>query len=325
MPVVRRTRQLSNLVLGLSVVPTTMLVAAWLAPLFWWADLLAVFAVQVAACLLATCVVLAWARRWRWLAAVGALAAVSCIRLSPMWFGTPGGATSGAPLRLLAINLLRDNDDAAAVLAAVAQWSPDVIVWSEATPAWERALTPLRKEYAFGDGKWDPGYFGIVLWSRLPVRDLRIVPLGFDWAPAVTAIVATPAGEVGVVGFHPPRPGVGQRTAERDAALAALPELLTSLPARRVVAGDGNATRWNPTFARMLAVTGLRDSSDGFGWQATWPAALPWFLRIPIDQVLVGGAIGVRRREVGPFVGSDHLPVFAELWVPAEGAPGTSR
>ena len=325
MPVVRQRRQLANLVLGLSVMPAAMLAAAWLAPFFWWADLAAVFAVQVAACLLASCLVLAWARRWRWLVAIGTLAVLACIRLPPMWFGTPGGATSGAPLRVLAINLLRDNEDAGAVLAAVAQWSPDLIVWSEATPTWERALTPLRKEYPFGDGKWDPGYFGIALWSRLPVRDLRVVPLGYDWAPAVTALVTTSAGEVGVVGFHPPRPGVGHRTAERDAALAALPDLLAGLPPRRVVAGDGNATRWNPTFSRMLAATGLRDSSDGFGWQASWPAAAPWFLRIPIDQVLVSGGIGVRERAVGPFVGSDHLPVFADLLVPAEAAPGTSR
>ena len=73
-----------------------------------------------------------------------------------------------------------------------------------------------------------------------------------------------------------------------------------------------SATRWCGAFAQMQAAAGLRDSSDGMGYQGTWPTMLPCFLRIPIDQVLVGGGIGVRDRRVGMDIGSDHLPVLAD-------------
>jgi endonuclease/exonuclease/phosphatase (EEP) superfamily protein YafD len=43
---------------------------------------------------------------------------------------------------------------------------------------------------------------------------------------------------------------------------------------------------------------------------------LPGWLRIPSDQVLVGGGIGVRDRRVGMDIGSDHMPVIADLDLP---------
>jgi endonuclease/exonuclease/phosphatase (EEP) superfamily protein YafD len=115
---------------------------------------------------------------------------------------------------------------------------------------------------------------------------------------------------------HLPRPGDGVATAERNDGLSAMPPAIAGLPPLRLVIGDCNATRWCATFAEMQAAAGLRDSSDGMGWQGTWPTMLPGWLRIPIDQVLVGGGIGVRDRRVGMDIGSDHMPVIADLDLP---------
>jgi endonuclease/exonuclease/phosphatase (EEP) superfamily protein YafD len=65
-------------------------------------------------------------------------------------------------------------------------------------------------------------------------------------------------------------------------------------------------------FRDFLATTGLKDSRVGFGWQPTWPTG-SMSLRIPIDHVLVEPDLVVLERQVGPDIGSDHLPVRVRL------------
>jgi endonuclease/exonuclease/phosphatase (EEP) superfamily protein YafD len=79
--------------------------------------------------------------------------------------------------------------------------------------------------------------------------------------------------------------------------------------------GDFNAAPWSRAFARLRGAAGACDTRAGFGAQTSFPAD-GWLLRIPIDHVLASCAIGVRDRRVGPAVGSDHLPVIADLAVP---------
>jgi len=72
----------------------------------------------------------------------------------------------------------------------------------------------------------------------------------------------------------------------------------------------------------VAAVTGRRllllpDSRAGRGIQPSWPASLPAALRIPIDHCLVSPGIAVVGRQLGPQVGSHHLPVIVDLAVPA--------
>jgi endonuclease/exonuclease/phosphatase (EEP) superfamily protein YafD len=95
-----------------------------------------------------------------------------------------------------------------------------------------------------------------------------------------------------------------------------MPPAIAALPPLRLVLGDCNATRWCASFAAMQAAAGLQDTSDGMGWQGTWPALLPGWFRVPIDQVLVSAGIGVRDRRLGGDIGSDHLPVCVDLDLP---------
>ncbi len=64
-------------------------------------------------------------------------------------------------------------------------------------------------------------------------------------------------------------------------------------------------------------MTGLRDSSLGIGYHATWPATLG-VAGIPIDHVLVSAGIGVAEKSVAAGVGSDHLPIVVDLWIEAD-------
>ena len=78
---------------------------------------------------------------------------------------------------------------------------------------------------------------------------------------------------------------------------------------------------WSLPLRRLIRQTGLRDSALGFGVQPTWPAGM-LLARIQIDQCLVSEDLKVVRRDVGPDVGSDHLPLVVELALPTEQSGG---
>lgn len=304
------------LLAGLPALPVAA--APWFASSHWFVDLLACFPVQAGAwCLGAAVLALLCGGRASFLL-LFAGAASAAAATAPAWLRAPDAAPADAPaVRVLALNLLRGNEAAAKdALAAIAASDPDVLFCSEVTPEWWAQLATGLPQLPHRRAQPDPGYFGVALFSRWPLRDDVVLPLPFAWAPAARAVVVTPHGDLGVLGVHTPRPGTRDQCEARDEALAAFDEALAPLPRRRVVLGDHNATPWNAAFRAMLAATSLRQASDG-GWRPTWPSELPRALRIPIDHVLVGGALAVADCAVGDAFGSDHLPVAARLrWLP---------
>ena len=155
--------------------------------------------------------------------------------------------------------------------------------------------------------------------SRQPLTGLRTVPLadGATWAIAVSYDVAgTP---VTVIGAHANWPLGAAIAASRDRELGDLGALASSVPKPVVVLGDLNATAFSPVFPRLLAASGLRDCAAGHGFVPTWPALFPPLL-MQIDHCLASPGLGVTRLESGPYVGSDHFPLEADLVLPRSGA-----
>ncbi len=78
------------------------------------------------------------------------------------------------------------------------------------------------------------------------------------------------------------------------------------------VMGDFNCTTWSPFLQDFLQLTNYRDSRQGFGVQASWPAD-KWWARIPIDHAFVSKDVHVHSRVVGTPASSDHLPIIFEI------------
>jgi endonuclease/exonuclease/phosphatase family metal-dependent hydrolase len=105
---------------------------------------------------------------------------------------------------------------------------------------------------------------------------------------------------------------LGSRTTEmRNRQLEALAHHAARAQGPVVIAGDLNISPYSPRFRDMLAAGRLR-SAAGQRWIPTWPTFFPP-AAIQIDHVLVSPDVGVRGFETGPRVGSDHLPVVADL------------
>ena len=194
-----RGTRLSNLVFLAAMPFAAATVLGALGSRFWICDLAAHATAQCAQALAVACVLLALLRR-PWLCLCALLAAgLAVYRTAPLW-GTPAhlatqslqaepsrpGTEAKQPLRLAAINLLVSNTDADAVLHACLDVPLDGVVTSELTERWMSDLALMRATFPHFVGK-PAGVFGIGLWSRHPMRDAALLPLGGDWAPAVRA------------------------------------------------------------------------------------------------------------------------------------------
>jgi endonuclease/exonuclease/phosphatase (EEP) superfamily protein YafD len=153
--------------------------------------------------------------------------------------------------------------------------------------------------------------FGLALISRHPIIDPQLFELD-GRNPAVQGRIRTALGEWTIVGLHPFPPAGRTYSGYRNRQLHSAARRIEPLSAPRVILGDLNSTSSSPMFRDFLEMTGLKDSRIGFGWQPTWPAGSLSF-RIPIDHVLVESDLVVQDRQVGPDIGSDHLPVRVRL------------
>jgi endonuclease/exonuclease/phosphatase family metal-dependent hydrolase len=107
---------------------------------------------------------------------------------------------------------------------------------------------------------------------------------------------------------------------ETDARWKESEEVATRLADRgrtEVVVGDLNLPVESPIYRTYWSSWADAFSSTGWGFGATeWPQETPGGIRIAIriDHILTGPAWRSKRCWVGPDVGSDHLPLIADLY-----------
>ena len=85
-----------------------------------------------------------------------------------------------------------------------------------------------------------------------------------------------------------------------------------------IILGDLNVSMWSPFYRSMIQTSGLRNARQGRGILPTHSIVAPQFaaLSAPIDHCLVTRDIQVEDFQLGPAIGSDHLPIIAELLIP---------
>ncbi|MEZ0368116.1 MAG: endonuclease/exonuclease/phosphatase family protein, partial [Candidatus Sericytochromatia bacterium] len=201
---------------------------------------------------------------------------------------------------------------------------PDIVDLVEYTEASRKGLeqTGVFKSYPYQfKGKANLG-----LYSKIPLAKARLVyHAGEKTANFANILAEFKLGgqRVSLIVAHPHLPWKQNLAFQRLQFGAWIKERKTH-EKNLVLVGDLNTTPWSRNFRQLVDKTDLRDSQLGFGLQGSWPAILPslghskpskWFglARIPIDHVLISRTLAVFKRETGPYVGSDHLPVFAEL------------
>ena len=290
-------------------------VAALCGRLWWVFELASHFMMQYFYGAIVVLIVFLLLRVWRGAAVTAVFLIFIGVQTVPFLFGTSAGAPDGKSYRLVALNLLRSNEEVAKVLDFIKKESPDILLLQEVTPRWVRHLgKPLEAVYPHRILQERNHAFGIWLLSKYPWRGAEMLPTPHEDIPYVRAEIDLDGVPLHFVGVHP-LPPVGQSKArERDARLAEAGALIGGKKGVRLLAGDLNCTPWSPYFRKLLRDGRLENSGQWRNCPPTWYSGISW-LGLPIDHCLVSDEITVTRREVGPDVGSDHRPVIVEFMV----------
>ncbi len=279
-------------------------------------DLFCHFRLQYALAALTLGVVAMMLRAWPLAAVLLAIALLHGWTIRALWLAeTPARPVYGMPLRLAAANVRRSNPTPAAAVEWLRRADADLVLLVEArTGKWPQALADIGNLYPYRapDG-WRAGA-PVILFSRYPILAYRTVTQPLDRRPYLLAKVGLTARQVAVAGVHPPSPSPGDAvdSRRRNLELDHIARTIEDAQRPLLVAGDFNTTPWSPHFRDLMQATDLRLAAAGQGYIATWPRSL-WPARIPIDHVLVRGAVAVTDFSRGPAIGSDHFPVVVDL------------
>lgn len=243
----------------------------------------------------------------------------------PYWLPVTTSAVAPAPgaatLSILTVNVNSGNTSHGRLLAYLRGRRPDIVAILELTPAWAEAVGELDDLYPHRLVEPRPDNFGVAVLSRWPFTAAEIRAFGITPYPNAIVLVEPDEGTpFRVVATHAYPPMNAEASRRLRTQLAGLAEFVAAPGPPTIVAGDLNATPWSVAFRDFARTTGLRDSSLGMGLRSTWNTRL-WLPGIPIDHILVPPGTTVLRRSVGPDIGSDHLPVEAELIIPPPGPP----
>jgi endonuclease/exonuclease/phosphatase (EEP) superfamily protein YafD len=256
----------------------------------------------------------------QWAACVVGAAAVVVLAAGvlPRTFGS-SSTVAGVPVRVMALNLLLGEADAAAVVELVRERRVDVLAVQEYTAAARDALAAAGIDALLPHQQLSPQSraSGSGLYSRLPLRGARVAVNPGGASHQAVAVVSAPGArpvEVHSVHPDPPGPGTGWAAGLRAQVPAAAGRPL------RILAGDFNATLDHVELRRLLA-TGYYDAADrvGRGLTPTWPyfgrrtRVVP---KVTIDHVLVDRGIGVRDFEAVTMARTDHRAILTTLIVP---------
>jgi endonuclease/exonuclease/phosphatase (EEP) superfamily protein YafD len=281
----------------------------------WACELLVNFRTHYAALLSLALLVAVVARHWR---IAGAAALALGLNLWPMYgaFFAPAATASGdgRALRVVALNVQVGNRDLPGIAAYLESLNADVVVLEEVTTATAERLGALLPGFAHRHVAVEEGVRGVAIFSRWPLLSpRRLVHAGEMFGVRVDLDLGD--RQLGLYGMHFNWPLVVRAARGRNAQLQAIGRELAECSDACVVVGDFNTTPWSSHFRDLLAHSGFHDCAAGHGWLPTWPAGLPAWLRIRIDQCLVSPAVSVAGVRVGASVGSDHLSTINDLRV----------
>lgn len=297
------------LVAALAVANAVVSLAAFFGGLFWLLDLPAAFRPQLTlmSLILGGLLVLG---RWRKTAiAVGLVALVNLIVVSPLFL--PGERAATSQLRILSFNVLASNENYAQVVAFIRQSEADLVVLHEASLPWEEALAAADLRYVISVNRHPDDIFSSIV---LAPEGAMVDSYGFRLADPRAVSIEMPSG-VSVLAIHPLSPYNEERADLRDRQLQWAGEWVGRQNGPVIIAGDFNASPFSYPYRRLRASTGLRDSARGYGLELSYPAEESPFSQVSIDHLLYSDGLEIADRVLGPSLGSDHYPLTVDLAV----------
>ncbi|MEZ4671216.1 MAG: endonuclease/exonuclease/phosphatase family protein [Anaerolineae bacterium] len=270
------------------------------------------------------------------------IVAVIAVWVGPRFLPRSTVQAGNDTLQVMSLNTWGNNHDLTQTEAWLRETGADIVVLVEVSPAYARDRLPgLNDLYPYQTNQRDETRWGDnFILSRYPIVSSDYVDLGVPNQPApVRAVVDVDGQQVAVYAVHLAWPvddeaitsgGVqfyfdvarGFDDRIRNLQIQGLIERWKSESLPYIAAGDFNTSDFSVTYSRLASASHDSFAEGGWGLGGSWPVAwvrtgLPDWLPplIRIDYIWHSDKLRTVRSWQGPAVGSDHLPLFAELAV----------
>ena len=226
-------------------------------------------------------------------------------------------------LSLLVANVYQDNADYARILGQIEQRNPDIVFLVETDQKWLEAVKVLRKNYPYYVEIPQDNTYGLLFYSRLPVKKHEVYYLVDREIPSISVEVEFGSKIIRIFGLHPtpPVPQENMYSTERDAEILMVGKMVKEHKGPCLVIGDLNDVAWSYTTKLFLKSSGLLDPRRGRGVFSTYNANYP-LLRWPLDHYFISSHFRLIGMKVEKHIGSDHFPISISLVISHEDESG---
>lgn len=260
-----------------------------------------------------------------------------------LWFGplylpkTAAAAPDASMLRVVTFNVWGDNPNLSRIEDWLRQQDADVAITIETPSVWSAGVPALTDIYPDQRRVDTQGvYWDSAILSQHPVLSSEQFDLGDGEIPQQRAIIEIDGRQIAVYSIHLYLPvgavprlslpvnyytrGVfGYDDTSRNTQIRNLIGRLKDEPLPYIVAGDFNMSDQTSIYGDLAAVMGDSFREAGRGLGASWPVvqALGFPGLIPplvrIDYIWHSDEFRALEAAQGPYLGSDHLPLYANL------------
>ncbi len=224
---------------------------------------------------------------------------------------------SDSQFSLLLSNVKMSNRKAQPLIDLIALKKPDLVLAMEVDEWWDEKLNVLKKEYPYSQHTINEVTYGMVLYSKFPLKQVEVDYLNNKNVPSFESTIPLPNGKIiNLHCIHPVPPThfeeLPDNTGQQETALIKLGQKLNNRKLPSIVAGDLNDVVWSYVDDLTETENILYDVRVGRGFYSSYNAD-NFFMRWPLDHVFVTEEFRLKKLERLPKIGSDHFPIYVEL------------
>lgn len=223
------------------------------------------------------------------------------------------GNRSKSSFTILQSNVKMDNRQVEKFKQMVFDHKPDIVSINEPDAWWAKQLNELQNMYPYIMKMPLPNTYGMMLFSKFPLKNEEINFLIENDVPSFFATIQLPSGqEFDLHCLHPRPPRPGNSTRERDIELLVVGNRIRKNDRPAIVVGDLNDVAWSYTSKRFQKLARVLDPRVGRGLYNTYNVFIP-LLRYPLDHFFHTDDFKIiDLMKLEPF-GSDHYPMAIHL------------
>lgn len=218
-----------------------------------------------------------------------------------------------ADMKICQINILTSNKKYEKVRQELLRNAPDIVVIEELDDIWSNELYTVKNEYPFTYEVSNEGNFGIAIYSKIPIKQVKKMYAGNLNIPLISAICEYKGTEFEIIAIHTTPPMSQEYFVNTRQMLDNVSSYIESTKRPTIVAGDINSSFFSYNYKNFVKRAKLKPA--GSVLKPTWAAFHPFFMRISLDHIFVTKEFGIKNFKIGKKTGSDHFPVYSEIYL----------